>query len=1056
MDSAVQAIILTLLLKTPPEGTRNDSLEEEVDRTSASQSSSLPASTATRSAPQQAISHSRKNTDYTIGWICVILTEYAAAQEFLDEEHEGPDFVSPGDTNHYTLGRIQEHNVVIAVLPDGEYGTAAAATVATNMQHSFPNVRIGLMVGIGGGVPSERHDIRLGDVVVSAPRDGKGGVFQYDFGKTIQGQSFQYTRFLNQPPTALRTALTGLQARYKRRGHRIESSINSILNRNPGLRQEYGRPPGNADTLFRPGVIHSTEGCAEFCARNSSNIIQRRARTTNEPNPAIHYGLIASANQVMKDALVRDQLAAQNDILCFEMEAAGLMNQFPCLVIRGICDYSDSHKNKEWQGFAAMTAAAYAKDIICEIRPSLVEAEKKLSEILLENQDIAMKALDNAEKQLKAHDDFARERLSDKEEKCHQLFRLTSDSGGEATYEWYKNRVEERVDNTCMWFLQHKNFQKWLHSESGPLLVSADPGCGNYLPRSETICYFFFKDNLQDKVCQALCALLHQLFSQKPKDGEGLVNSTESLWKVLRDATGDPQAGPIIMVLDALDECRESELPGLARNVESQFRECQGKLKYLLTCRPYESIVSRFGSLLHTFPNIHIPGEEESDTISHEVNHVITHKVNQLSQKKNLSSEVRKKLDEGLRKTSHRTYLWVYLVFDYLEEEDFKKTVKGAESALKNLPRSVNAAYEQILNKSKNHSIVRKVLSIILAASRPLTLPEMNIAVNVEDTSQSIDDLDLENEEDFKARLRTLCGLFISIYQGRIYFLHQTAREFLLGDLESSNTALLEPGWYHSIAITQAHEVLATVCVRYLDFLNSETNADENDKDIPGSHDFFDYSAETWTTHFREAGVISTAAILPSALRIYDPSSRSYEAWFDIFWKTTRRENTNDFSNLMLASCCGHYVIAKVLLEQGANINSKDSKYGRTPLSWAAEEANGQKEVVQLLIQTGKVDVDAKDYNDRTPLSWAAERGQKEVVQLLIQTGKVDVDSKDSKYGQTPLSWAAERGHKELIQLLILTGKVNIDSKDAPLSYAAEYGHEEVIQLLRQAGSRTI
>lgn len=239
------------------------------------------------------------------------------------------------------------------------------------------------MVGIGGGVPSERHDIRLGDVVVSSSSNNKGGVFQYDFGKTIQGCSFQHTRFLNQPPTALRTALTGLQAYYKRKGHHIESTINSILNRNPRLRQEYRRPPGNADTLFRAEVIHNTKGCAEFCASDPSNIVQRRARTTNESNPAIHYGLIASANQVMKDALVRDQLAADNDILCFEMEAAGLMNHFPCLVIRGICDYSDSHKNKEWQGFAAMTAAAYAKDMICQIHPSLVEAEKKLSEILL-------------------------------------------------------------------------------------------------------------------------------------------------------------------------------------------------------------------------------------------------------------------------------------------------------------------------------------------------------------------------------------------------------------------------------------------------------------------------------------------------------------------------------------------------------------------------------------------------------------------------------------------------------------------------------------------------
>ncbi|KAL3429112.1 hypothetical protein BDV09DRAFT_203300 [Aspergillus tetrazonus] len=927
--------------ETPPGSVRKTPPEKEVDQTFTSQSSPLPASTATLSAPPQAILPSKKSTDYTIAWICAILTEYAAAQEFLDEEHEGPDFVSPGDTNHYTLGRIAEHNVVIAVLPDGEYGTAAAATVATNIQNSFPNIRIGLLVGIGGGVPSERHDIRLGDVVVSAPRDGKGGVFQYDFGKTMQGRSFQHTRFLNQPPMALRTALTGLQARYKRKGHHIERAIDSILNRNPRLRQEYERPPGNADTLFRAEVIHDPQGCAEICARNPSNILQRRARATSELNPAIHYGLIASANQVMKDASKRDQLAAENDILCFEMEAAGLMNQFPCLVIRGICDYSDSHKNKEWQGFAAMTAAAYAKDLVCQIRPSSIQAEKKLGEILLENQDLAKQTLDNAKKQLQAQNDFAKERLSDKEEKCHQLFRLTSDGGGEATYEWYKNRVEKRIDNTCLWFLQHENFRKWLQTESGPLLVSADPGCGksvlarylvdSYLPRSATTCYFFFKDKVQEKVRQALCALLHQLFSQKPylikhampeysKDGEGLIYSTESLWKILRNATSDPQAGPIIMVLDALDECSESELPGLTRNVESQFRSGHGKLKYLLTCRPYESIVSRFGSLLTTFPNIRIPGEEESETISHEVNHVITHKVNWLSQKKNLSSEVRVKLDEGLRKTRHRTYLWTS-----------KKTAKGAESALKRIPRSVNAAYEQILNKSKDRSKVRKVLSIILAASRPLSLLEMNIAVNVEDASQSMDDLDLEDEDDFKSRLRALCGLFISIYQGTVHFLHQTAREFLLADLESSNTTPLEPGWYRSIAIAQAHEVLATVCVRYLNFFNSDTNADEDDSNITSSHDFLHYSAENWTTHFCEANIIPTAAILPSALRICAPSSRSYAAWFSIFWETTGFADTKDFSSLMLASYCGHYAIAKALLEQ--DVDSKDSAYGRTPLS---------------------------------------------------------------------------------------------------------------------------
>lgn len=116
------------------------------------------------------------------------------------------------------------------------------------------------------------------------------------------------------------------------------------------------------------------------CSDDPSNLIPRRERTENENNPAIHYGLIASANRLMKDALLRDKLAKEKNVLCFEMEAAGLMNEFPCLVIRGICDYSDTHKNKEWQGYAAMAASAFAKDLLCRIAPTMVEAEKKISD----------------------------------------------------------------------------------------------------------------------------------------------------------------------------------------------------------------------------------------------------------------------------------------------------------------------------------------------------------------------------------------------------------------------------------------------------------------------------------------------------------------------------------------------------------------------------------------------------------------------------------------------------------------------------------------------------
>lgn len=117
--------------------------------------------------------------------------------------------------------------------------------------------------------------------------------------------------------------------------------------------------------------------CEGSCGDEAAKLIARHPRP-DEADPVVHYGLIASANTLMKDASIRDRLARERDVLCFEMEAAGLMNHFPCLVIRGICDYADTHKNKEWQGYAAMTAAAYAKDLLRRITPRQAEAEATL------------------------------------------------------------------------------------------------------------------------------------------------------------------------------------------------------------------------------------------------------------------------------------------------------------------------------------------------------------------------------------------------------------------------------------------------------------------------------------------------------------------------------------------------------------------------------------------------------------------------------------------------------------------------------------------------------
>ncbi|KAL4884923.1 purine and uridine phosphorylase [Aspergillus karnatakaensis] len=299
---------------------------------------------------------------YTIAWVAAVRVEFVAALSFLDEEHPQPAYIHPQDENNYALGTIHGHKVVIATLPDAGYGVPDASRVAQQVKLSFPNIQFGLMVGIGGGAPSRKNDIRLGDIVVGEPRDGDTGVFEYevrDLGNQL-GKRISATRRLTPPPPVLRAAVAQLKRQYANQGHRIPQAVEDVLAMGPRLRAEFQRPHPATDRLFRSNVL-----CHSNSQGHDAELAARSPRPTSD-STVIHYGTIASANRLMKDSSLRDQLITSENVLCFEMEAAGLMDRddFPCLVIRGICDYSDSHKNDVWQGYAAMVAAAYAKDLL--------------------------------------------------------------------------------------------------------------------------------------------------------------------------------------------------------------------------------------------------------------------------------------------------------------------------------------------------------------------------------------------------------------------------------------------------------------------------------------------------------------------------------------------------------------------------------------------------------------------------------------------------------------------------------------------------------------------
>jgi nucleoside phosphorylase len=327
---------------------------------------------------------------YTVGWVCALPKEQTAATAMLDQRHTDLP-KPPNDPNTYTLGSIGKHNVVIACLPKGKIGTNPAATLAAWMVSTFVSIKFGLMVGIGGGIPPK---VRLGDVVVSTPVGQFSGVVQWDLGKAKGGGNFERTGALNNPPTSLLTALTKLETEHELTGPKIPEYLDELKRKWPRLASKYLRSDSLEDVLFKADYSHANEGTdrgafpdnddgdeeeesCQFCDR--AKVVKRKPRDMR-----VHYGLIASGNQVIKDATFRDKLNRDlgGNVLCVEMEAAGLMSNFPCIAIRGICDYADSHKNKDWQEHAAAVAAAFAKELLGYVQPSDVDGERTAKDIL--------------------------------------------------------------------------------------------------------------------------------------------------------------------------------------------------------------------------------------------------------------------------------------------------------------------------------------------------------------------------------------------------------------------------------------------------------------------------------------------------------------------------------------------------------------------------------------------------------------------------------------------------------------------------------------------------
>ena len=466
----------------------------------------------------------------------------------------------------------------------------------TQLLSSFRSIRFSLIVGIGGGIPSSKADIRLGDIVVSQPADTSGGVIQYDLGKVLNGGQFQRIGMLNRPPNFLLTALATIKAHHFIDDSRVLEFISNVRAKTtPWIAAKFARPT-EKDFLYQSDYSHGVSDTCIDCDR--SKLTPRPSRDHEEP--VIHYGLIASANQVVKDGRWRDQLAQDLGVYCVEMEAAGLMTDFPCLVIRGICDYADSHKNKEWQGYAAAVAAAYAKELL-----SLVPIDQ------ITNIPPARDSLTDVQGDIEAW-------LKDSQGCLRSLaFPQMWDRS---------NNIDDAIKGTCGWLLGHEMYQRWAACDRGILWIKGNAGSGkstllkyaldNGEARDSTLVLSFFFSGrgsaLQRTPLGLFRSLLHQILGQAPDILMDLVGTFQKRCVEIGNAGEEWQWHPkelwrffesclpklletrsVWLFVDALDECGAEGAASLVENFDFLLKSLPprstGLDQFLIcfTCRPY-------------------------------------------------------------------------------------------------------------------------------------------------------------------------------------------------------------------------------------------------------------------------------------------------------------------------------------------------------------------------------------------------------------------------------------------------------------------------------------
>ncbi|RKK80919.1 hypothetical protein BFJ68_g17676 [Fusarium oxysporum] len=984
-----------------------------------------------------------------------------------------------------------------------------AAIVLTDLKRTFPSIRHGLIVGIGGGAPG-KLDIRLGDIIVGTR------VMQYDFGKVMAGGKIKTTAVPRVPDYSLRTAVTNLRAR-----HELNSS------RVPGILQERVKSlanykhPNAADRLFQASYRHdpSMANC-QTC--DQSQLEQREARRSCEPK--IHYGGIASSNQVMKDAVTRDRLAQELDIICFEMEAAGLMDVLPCLPIRGICDYSDSHKAKDWQKYAAAVAAAYAREFL-EALPATGDASR---DSWPNARPPEQPDLGNRRQQLLESLEF--DQIDSR-----------------------KITIKTAYSKTCRWFLKHPDYLDWLDSDKRPqhhgfLWIRGKPGAGKSIimkfiytkmkktdiPMKALTASFFFNARggfLEKSVLGMYRSLLLQLLQgfpdlQRILDDADLISRNQVacpplnvLKDLFRSAVTSLEKRNLTCFVDALDECDEQQVKDMVEFFEELAEQCVENNVRFQVCfssrhYPYVDIKSGIRLILECQDG-HI-----EDLKSYINNHLRIQDPALVDELKQMM------LDKAAG-----VFLWVALVVDILNKEDRRGRL-ALRRRLQEVPSKLSELFKDILTRDQEHmeDLLLSILWILLA-ERPLKPGEYYHALWSGLSLKGLVDLEIPpvNISDAsdcfnKCVISSSKGLaeITKAKKPTVQFIHESVRDFLIKDKGLYELwPRLGADWQ-----SQGHEELRLCCNTYIfheaigEAIDGQqsTEAQTIKDDLLRQFPFLEYASQFVLGHADAAAQTITQQQFISEFPV-----SSWVRIFNIFEKHKIRKYSEGADILYILADRGYPELIRMRLEVNPGIDggggryrhpllaamakgNKDSvtallglssrfhngfditdglkskidsvKTNHTPVSWACEEGhlaiaaflleqgaqvgvddflklvgNGNIEVVKMLLEKG-ADAAAATTDGLTPLYEASQKGHLEIAKMLIEKG-ADVTTAD-KGGRTPLHEASKNGHLEIANMLLEKGA---DAATAttdgltPLYEASQKGHLEIAKMLIEKGA---